>query len=98
MGSETYVNGEKLALHAGLEPAATAFREPRSAVELMERRDEIYVGRMPLSKSVVINVLFIMPITITHLGQMSNTFAKNLRLPLEGVDNKGLGLLFPTGV
>ena len=50
----------------------------------MERGDETYVGvgQMPLSFSVVINVFFIMPITITQLWEMSNTFGENLSVPL----------------
>ena len=66
---ETYVKGEgaeaeKVALHEGFEPSATEFRSPCSAVELMERGDETYVGvgLVPLSFAVVINVFFIMPI------------------------------------
>jgi hypothetical protein len=86
-----------MALHEGLEPSATEFRSPCSAVELMERGDETYVGvgLMPLSFAVVINVFFIMPITITQVREMSNTFAKNLCLLAKGVDNEGLSLLLP---
>ena len=92
------MEAEKVALHEGFEPPATEFRSPCSAVELMERGDETYVGvgLVPLSFSVVINVFFIMPITITQVRKMSNTFAKNLCLLGEWVDNKGLSFLFPT--
>src|SRR5512137_1344007 len=93
VGSETYVKGEKLALHEGFEPSATEFRSPCSAVELMEREESIYVGLM--FESFFINVFFIMPITITQLGKMSTVFSKNLCLLAERLDNEGLFLLLP---
>ena len=56
--------GEKLAHHVGLEPTATVFREPRSAVELMVRDgSDTYVGvpRIISTVFVIMSISILVP-------------------------------------
>lgn len=73
----TELCGQKVALHAGFEPAPRAFREPCSAVELMER---MVAAESLLVGTYVGDISIFIPISIFGFSILSIVFLKNFQM------------------